>query len=191
MSKHLLFGLINNKNNCYLNCVLQCLCHTNNLYNILNDDSLSNISKPLLNQLKVIFSKQANGKKNITPDEFKNVLANYKSKYLNDTQEDAYECFLDIINYLNRECDKKINCFNGNISSVIECECNKKHQFFFTEKFMNLSLYVKKLENVENIIKEKKYDLDEFYCEKCNNIVKCSKTDRIKSLKTFVYPKRG
>ena len=47
---------------------------------------------------------------------------------------------------------------------------------------MNLSLYVIKLENVENIIEEKKYKLDQFYCEKCNNIVKCSKTDRIKKM---------
>ena len=141
-------GIKNIGNSCYIGSSIQCLRHTNLLWNFILEhnfaDRLPSEKYVVFKALSELMKSLSEDDRAVSPQKFKRVIATCSEQFAGTEQCDAQEFLSFLIDSLNEELnmigEKAItNIFYGDFRSTIKCsEC--KHQSVSKEPFMCISL---------------------------------------------------
>lgn len=110
-------GMLNNRNNCYLNTVVQCLFAALPVTD--NGSPNGDVSRTFTSLLRNLRSV---GTIAVDPIEFKNAMGACDRRYLNEEQEDAQEFLADLLNTLYQQDNDTIDhLFKGTMLSILKC----------------------------------------------------------------------
>lgn len=175
-------GLNNLGNTCYLNSVMQVLMNTPIFTKHMNEELVLKEKSHKCDKIgpnQVCFTCeslkicQALRTREISPNTLVSNLKYINKRFSGNKQQDAHEFYLLLLNKL----DSKIkNHFSGFLKSNVKCR--KNHISTTNEEFLNISLDIHQIGNLENAIKRyfnESAPIKNYLCFQCNARVDITK----------------
>ena len=186
-------GLLNLKNTCYFNSLIQQLYMNKFIReSIIGDEDKKNNSNIVFKQLKILLTEMKFSFSDyINPEKLFNSIENWDKKKLSSGEQmDASE-FFNLL-YERCSCSEFQDCFEGKFYTTFTCdECN--HDSSSNESFTTINLQVKNHKNLKESLNSffegEIFDGENMYfCEKCQKKVRAEKKISIKDLpQCFVF----
>jgi ubiquitin C-terminal hydrolase len=102
-------GLINPKNLCYLNSILQCLVYIDDFRKWLLNKENSEVKRTILTmRLSILFDTLCDDNGNVSSEDIKTMIGNLHNKFQNDDQQDSHELLTELLDDIHNEVSKKI-----------------------------------------------------------------------------------
>ena len=155
---YLATGLSNLRNTCYLNAVLQCLAHTQQIMGAITNKTATE-KGALFDELKRLLTNITSGEyQEIAPRSFKEKVDKYLKDYAGHKQHDAHDFMCSLVEQLDKEVEngteELIKIFTGKREVKRKCTgCNKKAE---TVEDPFTSLHIEFQE--DNMMKETKIE---------------------------------
>jgi ubiquitin C-terminal hydrolase len=159
-----LYGLVNDDNTCYINCILQCLLNIPPLRKLIFvSGDKSNKLHHAFRTLIACYHKNTNISKQVKPKTFlKNVFDNFY--FTEGEQHDAHEFLCCLLSYLEDTCNININSIlSGKWKTTLKCSCGYKS----VNKMVYSGLTIVPDQTIQDGIINSMKETVESKCEKC------------------------